>query len=160
LTQELRIDRVKASRVRDCVRRLRRAWLAAISRQKELMFGASGLLLALNYWLVIVRPRRCAPGDVCHADSPLMRVKSIIRSRTCGSSSEAVGERTADGRHHGVDLGSGGGQALFAGPTALLLYKAYGLEAGILFPVYERTNFSPGERFRAAVNFSYFFWLQ
>jgi hypothetical protein len=30
--------------------------------------------MALNYWLVIVRPRRCAPGDVCHVDSPLMRV--------------------------------------------------------------------------------------
>jgi len=29
--------------------------------------------MALNYWLVIVRPRRCAPGDVCHVDSPLMR---------------------------------------------------------------------------------------
>ena len=29
--------------------------------------------MALNYWLVVVRPRRCAPGDVCHMDSPLMR---------------------------------------------------------------------------------------
>ena len=29
--------------------------------------------MALNYWLVVVRPRRCAPGDVCHVDSPLMR---------------------------------------------------------------------------------------
>ena len=33
----------------------------------------SGALMALNYWLVVVRPRRCAPGDVCHVDSPLMR---------------------------------------------------------------------------------------
>ena len=38
------------------------------------MFGASGLLLLLNYWLVVVRPRRCAPGEVCHVDSPLMRL--------------------------------------------------------------------------------------
>lgn len=38
------------------------------------MFGTSGLLLLLNYWLVVVRPRRCAPGDVCHVDSPLMRL--------------------------------------------------------------------------------------
>ena len=30
-------------------------------------------LLALNYWLVVVRPRRCAPGELCHVDSPLMR---------------------------------------------------------------------------------------
>ena len=37
------------------------------------MFGASGALLALNYWLVVVRPRRCAPGELCHTDSPLMR---------------------------------------------------------------------------------------
>ena len=29
--------------------------------------------MALNYWLVVVRPRRCAPGDVCHVDSPVMR---------------------------------------------------------------------------------------
>jgi len=29
--------------------------------------------MALNYWLVVVRPRRCAPGDVCHMDSPVMR---------------------------------------------------------------------------------------
>jgi hypothetical protein len=48
-------------------------WLATVSRHKNLMFAASGVLLAANYWLVIVRPRRCAPGDVCHVDSPLMR---------------------------------------------------------------------------------------
>jgi hypothetical protein len=48
-------------------------WLTAISRHKGLMFSASGALLALNYWLVVVRPRRCAPGDVCHIDNPLMR---------------------------------------------------------------------------------------
>ena len=29
--------------------------------------------MALNYWLVVVRPRRCAPGEICHMDSPLMR---------------------------------------------------------------------------------------
>jgi hypothetical protein len=48
-------------------------WLATISRHKNLVFAASGALMALNYWLVIVRPRHCAPGDVCHVDSPLMR---------------------------------------------------------------------------------------
>ena len=37
------------------------------------MFAVSGGLLALNYWLVVVRPRRCAPGEVCHVDSPVMR---------------------------------------------------------------------------------------
>jgi hypothetical protein len=48
-------------------------WLAVISRHKELVFVASGLLMALNYWLVVVRPRRCQPGELCHVDSPLMR---------------------------------------------------------------------------------------
>jgi hypothetical protein len=48
-------------------------WLAAFSRHKELVFGASGLLMALNYWLLVVRPRTCLPGELCHVDSPLMR---------------------------------------------------------------------------------------
>ncbi len=48
-------------------------WLAVMSRHKSLVFGASGVLLALNYWLVMVRPRQCAPGELCHVDSPLMR---------------------------------------------------------------------------------------
>ena len=48
-------------------------WLAVVSRHKNLMFVASGALMALNYWLVVVRPKRCAPGEVCHIDSPLMR---------------------------------------------------------------------------------------
>ena len=29
--------------------------------------------MALNLWLVVVRPRSCAPGDACHVDSPVMR---------------------------------------------------------------------------------------
>jgi hypothetical protein len=48
-------------------------WLAAFSRHKGIAFGATGMLMALNYWLVMVRPRRCAPGEICHVDSPLMR---------------------------------------------------------------------------------------
>jgi hypothetical protein len=47
--------------------------VAAISHHKNLVFVASGILMALNYWLVVVRPRRCAPGDICHVDSPLMK---------------------------------------------------------------------------------------
>jgi hypothetical protein len=48
-------------------------WLAVFSRHKGVVFGAAGLLMALNYWLVVVRPRQCAPGEICHVDSPLMR---------------------------------------------------------------------------------------
>ncbi len=48
-------------------------WLAVVSRHKGVVFGVAGLLMVLNYWLVVVRPRRCAPGEICHVDSPLMR---------------------------------------------------------------------------------------
>ena len=48
-------------------------WLAVVSREKGLVFGVSAAMLALNYWLVVVRPRRCAPGELCHVDSPAMR---------------------------------------------------------------------------------------
>ena len=71
---------------------------------------------------------------------------------------EAMGERTERGLHHGFELITSGGTAVFVGPTVLLLYKAYGLEGGMLFPVYQDTNFGPKERFRFAANFSYFFW--
>ena len=48
-------------------------WFAQVGRHKPLLFGGSALLLAVNYWLVVVRPRRCQPGEVCHMDTPFMR---------------------------------------------------------------------------------------
>ena len=48
-------------------------WFAAIGHYKVPLFAASGLLLALNYWLVVVRPRHCEPGELCHIDTPFMR---------------------------------------------------------------------------------------
>jgi hypothetical protein len=50
-------------------------WLTVISRHKDAVFIGVGVLLAFNYWMAIVRPRSmdCAPGDVCHVDSPAMR---------------------------------------------------------------------------------------
>lgn len=47
---------------------------------KNTIFVVVGLLLALNYWLVVVRPRRmqCAPGDVCHVDSRSSRVNRAV----------------------------------------------------------------------------------
>jgi len=55
-------------------------WLAAISRHKAPVFAAVGALLALNYWLAVVRPRQmnCAPGEVCHVDSPAMRLNRVL----------------------------------------------------------------------------------
>jgi hypothetical protein len=44
-----------------------------VSRHKALVFAVSASMLAFNYWLVVVRPRRCAPGEACHVDSPAMR---------------------------------------------------------------------------------------
>jgi hypothetical protein len=73
---------------------------------------------------------------------------------------EAVAENTSRGLHHGLEMQFSGGSAVLVGPTALLLYKAYGIEGGMLFPVYQQTNGLPEERFRFAINFSYFFWIR
>jgi hypothetical protein len=74
---------------------------------------------------------------------------------------EAVGEATGRARHAGTPMMDTGGHVLMVGPTALLLYKAYGIEGGVQFPVYQRTNGTqPQERFRIGVNVSYFFWLK
>jgi hypothetical protein len=73
---------------------------------------------------------------------------------------EAMAERTGRGLHHGFEVIRSGGTAVFVGPTALLLYKAYGLEGGLMFPVYQDTNGAQAERVRIGVNFSYFFWLK
>lgn len=55
-------------------------WLAAVGRQKAIIFPAVGVLLAFNYWVAIVRPKRldCAPGDVCHIDSPTSRLNRVM----------------------------------------------------------------------------------
>lgn len=51
-------------------------WLPAVGRMKDVIFPVVGVLLAFNYWMVIVRPRHldCAPGDVCHVDSRTSRL--------------------------------------------------------------------------------------
>ena len=55
-------------------------WLTVIGRHKGTVFLSVGALLAFNYWLAVVRPRRmdCAPGDICHVDSPAMRVSRVM----------------------------------------------------------------------------------
>jgi hypothetical protein len=50
---------------------------------------------------------------------------------------------------------------VFVGPTALLLYKAYGVSGGIQFPAYSNVpSGRPHERVRVAIDVSYFFWLR
>jgi hypothetical protein len=55
-------------------------WVMAVGRHKDAVFAALGLMLAVNYWLAIVRPRQmeCAPGEICHLDSPAMRINRIV----------------------------------------------------------------------------------
>jgi len=55
-------------------------WLAEIGRFKSSVFVTVGALLAVNYWLAVVRPRQmnCAPGDVCHIDSPAIRLNRLL----------------------------------------------------------------------------------
>ena len=55
-------------------------WLMIFGRHKTAMFVIVGIMLAGNYWLAIVRPRRmeCAPGEVCHVDSPSMRLNRVV----------------------------------------------------------------------------------
>jgi hypothetical protein len=74
---------------------------------------------------------------------------------------ETMGEAGGRSRHAGNQMADTGGHILLVGPTALFLYKAYGVEGGVLFPIYQSVNGrQPEERFRFAVNFSYFFWLK
>ena len=55
-------------------------WLAAVGRHKTATFVAVGAMLAVNYWLAIVRPRQidCAPGEICHIESPAMRLNRVL----------------------------------------------------------------------------------
>ena len=55
-------------------------WLIAFGRYKTQVFVAVGVLLAANYRLAIVRPRRlnCAPGELCHVDGAAMRVSRMM----------------------------------------------------------------------------------
>ena len=53
-------------------------WLIAVGRHKPAIFTGAGMLLAVNYWLAIVRPRGCAPGEICHVDSPAMRANRAL----------------------------------------------------------------------------------
>jgi hypothetical protein len=55
-------------------------WLMEIGRHKTVVFVAVGGLLIVNGWLAVVRPHRtnCAPGEMCHVDSPAMRMNRVL----------------------------------------------------------------------------------
>lgn len=74
---------------------------------------------------------------------------------------ELVGEHIGRARHHGVPNAFTGGNTVFLGPTVLALYKAYGVEAGVLFPLYRGLRIAERrEHVRVAVNVAYFFWVK
>jgi len=67
-------------------------WLIVVGRHKGEVFLGVGAVLALNYWLAIVRPRRmnCKPGEVCHVDSPAMRFSRYVFWVSAGIYAAAV----------------------------------------------------------------------
>lgn len=72
---------------------------------------------------------------------------------------EGTFEDRGSSRLGGIETGDAG-RTMFVGPTSLLVYKAVAVEGGILFPVYQKySSAMPKERFRVALNFAYFFWL-
>jgi hypothetical protein len=74
---------------------------------------------------------------------------------------EASGEVNGRALRSGIADPNSGGRILLIGPTTLLLYKQYGVEGGVLFPVYQSQNgIQPREHYRVVVNASYFFWLR
>lgn len=50
-------------------------WLVVVSRYRGAVYLGAGVVLALDYWLVVFRPQRidCAPGELCYVDSRAMR---------------------------------------------------------------------------------------
>jgi hypothetical protein len=71
---------------------------------------------------------------------------------------EMNGENASRITHNGLHVTGTNGDQVFLGPSTLWLYKNYGVEAGIQFPVYRNTGPQfQRERYRFAINFSYFF---
>src|SRR4029079_11735501 len=73
---------------------------------------------------------------------------------------EVTAEDRGAARTSGVETAAGA-RTVFIGPTTLLLHRAIGFEAGVLFPAYQRVDStSVKEHVRVAVNVAYFFSLQ
>ncbi|MBD8524384.1 hypothetical protein [Pseudomarimonas arenosa] len=71
---------------------------------------------------------------------------------------EAVAEHAERDRRDGLADADSGGYRLLAGPSVLGLFGAWGVSAGVLFPVEERLNGSqPGTDYRAKLVFTYWF---
>lgn len=71
---------------------------------------------------------------------------------------ESLAEFVGRDQVRGRAVGGSGGEKVFVGPTFLGLYRAWGLGAGVLFPVYQNLNgIQEKEEMRFAINLSYWF---
>jgi hypothetical protein len=71
---------------------------------------------------------------------------------------ELTGERSTTALHNDNAMPGTDAHQVFLGPSTLGIYRNYAIEGGIQFPVYRRSGARlERERFRYAVNFSYFF---
>ena len=71
---------------------------------------------------------------------------------------EAVGEVSRHNELNGTELANSGGHKLFAGPSVLGLFGAWGVEAGVLLPVSQSLNGNqPKDDYRAKAVFTYWF---
>lgn len=71
---------------------------------------------------------------------------------------EMTGENTGKVRKAGMAVPSTGGNQIFLGPTALVIYRNYAIEGGVQVPVFRDAGPRfQRERLRFAINFSYFF---
>ena len=71
---------------------------------------------------------------------------------------ETVLDDTSAARHDGRPISGSATRVFLAGPTLLVLYKAYGVGGGVMFALHQRNSAMQPERLRFGVNVSYFFW--
>ena len=115
-----------------------------VARARQRLRLARPLFLGGRRIREAVLPRRGSVGDVGYYSlvygyrPPFLRLdypKPDLRFFV-----EAQGEWQRSPRSGGLPDLNTGGQILLVGPTTLLLYKQYGLEGGILLPVYQQPN--------------------
>jgi hypothetical protein len=71
---------------------------------------------------------------------------------------EGIGEYQFRNVVGGNEVADSGGHQIFVGPTVLGLYGPWGISGGPLFPIYRNLNGNQrADRFRFAVNFTYWF---
>lgn len=71
---------------------------------------------------------------------------------------ESLGEFPQRSERDGLELRNSGGEKFMLGPSVLGLYGRWGVEAGVLFPVYQRLNGNPPEeKVRGKLVFTFWF---